>query len=96
MKWNTHQDMKNRAYAGILTTLFPEQTKSVAAIVIWSIILIVDLIIGGVVQFNCYIDLPHMFYNMERMLNSGMLLIVGGGLFLTECFIWNTIARLRR
>lgn len=44
-KWNTHQDMENRAYSHILTTLFPEQTKTLPRIIIWAIIFLIDLIV---------------------------------------------------
>lgn len=43
MKWNTHQDMENRAYAGILTTLFPEQTATLPRLLVWSVIFLIEL-----------------------------------------------------
>ena len=46
MTWNPYTDQKNRAYSGILTTLFPEQTKTLPRILIWSIIFMADLILG--------------------------------------------------
>lgn len=45
MKWNPHQDMENRAYSHILTTLFPEQTRTLPRIIIWSIVFLLDLIL---------------------------------------------------
>ena len=44
MGWNPYQDQKNRAYSSILTTLFPEQTKTIPRILVWGIIFLVDLI----------------------------------------------------
>lgn len=44
MAWNPYQDQKNRAYSHILTTLFPEQTKTLPRILVWSIIFLLDLI----------------------------------------------------
>ena len=46
MAWDPYRDKKNHAYAGILTTLFPEQTKTVPRIVVWSVIFLLDLILG--------------------------------------------------
>ena len=54
MVWNPYSDQKNRAYTGILTSLFPEQTKTLPRILVWSIIFLADLIlgIGGAVYFG--------------------------------------------
>ena len=47
MGWNPYQDQKNRAYSSILTTLFPEQTKTIPRIIVWSFIFLADLIVTG-------------------------------------------------
>lgn len=39
-----YQDQTNRAYSGILTALFPEQTKTIPRIILWSIVFLADLI----------------------------------------------------
>ena len=49
MGWNPYTDQKNRAYSGLLCSLFPEQTKSLTRILVWGVIFLLDLIavIGG-------------------------------------------------
>ena len=46
MAWNPYTDQQNRGYAHILTTLFPEQTKTLPRILIWSLIFLMDLTAG--------------------------------------------------
>lgn len=43
MAWKPYQDQEIRAYSGILTSLFPEQTKTIPRIIVWSIIFLIDL-----------------------------------------------------
>ena len=43
MAWKPYQDQENRAYSSILTQLFPEQTKTLPRILIWSVIFLLDL-----------------------------------------------------
>ena len=45
MKWNTYQDMENRAYSSILRTLFPEQTRTLPRMIVWGIIFLLNLTI---------------------------------------------------
>ena len=52
MAWNPYTDQKNRAYSGIVTSLFPEQTKTLPRILVWSIVFLVDLILGVAVAFR--------------------------------------------
>lgn len=47
-----YQDYENRAYSGILTSLFPEQTKTLPRILVWSVILLLDLILVVAVTFR--------------------------------------------
>lgn len=85
MKWNTYQDQENRAYSHILTTLFPEQTKTLPRILVWGVIFLIDLIV--VVFGASYLGLLHG--------GGGGLLTIGAavGLFWLEGFvfyrIWN-------
>lgn len=46
MAWKTHADQEIRAYSGILTELFPEQTKTVPRMIVWGMIFLLDLILG--------------------------------------------------
>lgn len=91
-----YQDQKNRAYSNIITSLFPEQTKTVPRIIIWSIILIADLILGAVADHCLGIELDPMLYSLERTLHIVIIFGVGIGAFLLETYIWNTIAKLLR
>lgn len=94
MKWNTHQDMENRAYSSILTTLFPEQTKTVPRIIVWSIIFLLDLIlvVAGAVHFGL-LQLGQ-FNSMRNMTLPGILLLATlFGIFWLQGFIWFSIVK---
>ena len=52
MGWNPYTDQKNRAFSGILTSLFPEQTKTLPRILVWSIIFLLDLILAITAAFR--------------------------------------------
>lgn len=43
MAWKPYQDAENRGYMHILTTLFPEQTKTLPRIIVWSVIFLIQL-----------------------------------------------------
>lgn len=85
-----YQDRENRAYSHILTTLFPEQTKSLPRILIWSVIFLIDLIlvVGGAFYLGL---LPS-----TSKLTGILLLVVVIGLFWVEGFLWSTFLRLFR
>ena len=88
MGYHPYQDQKNRAYSSILTTLFPEQTKSVPRIIVWSVIFLTDLcvIIGG-----CYkLELLQEFSRL------GIILMIGSciALFWLQGVIWVWIRKL--
>lgn len=88
MGWNPYQDQKNRAYSSILTTLFPEQTKTMSRIIVWSIIFLADLIavIGGAFYLG--------FLDDFSKLTAGLLLVGCVGLFWLQGKIWYGIAKL--
>lgn len=94
MNWNTHTDVKNRAYSSILTTLFPEQTKTLPRIIVWSFIFLLDLILiivgaahFGLLQFGNY-------NGMRDMTLPGILLLaVLFGIFWLQGFVWYTIVK---
>lgn len=94
MKWNTHQDMENRAYSSILTTLFPEQTKTIPRIIVWSIIFLLDLtlVVVGAVHFGL-LELGQ-FNSMRNMTLPGILLLaVLFGIFWLQGVIWGAITK---
>ena len=92
MAWNPYTDQKNRAYQSILTTLFPEQTKTIPRIILWSIIFMADLILGmggaayyGLLQFDRYRT------SNELMLVGGLIFLVIVGIFWLQGFVWYKI-----
>ena len=92
MAWNTHTAVKNRAYSSILTTLFPEQTKTLPCIIVWSIIFLLDLIlvVFATVHFG-WLQLGQ-FNSMRDMTLPGILLLaVLFGIFWLQGFIWYRI-----
>ncbi len=88
MAWNPYEDQKNRAYSNILTSLFPEQTKTVARIIVWSVIFLADLIavIGGAFSLGL---LDH-----ASKITGILLIVICIGLFWLEGKIWYGIAKL--
>lgn len=85
MAWKPYQDQENRAYSSILTSLFPEQTRTLPRILVWSVIFLLDLII--VVSGGVYLGL----------LPSGsflLLLAVLFGLFWVQGWLWGKICQL--
>ena len=48
---HTHKDYEIRAYSSILKSLFPEQTKTIPRIIVWSIIFLLDLSISVLSAF---------------------------------------------
>lgn len=97
MAWNTHQDVKNRAYSSILTTLFPEQTKTLPRIIVWSIIFLLDLtlVVFGAVHFGL-LQLGQ-FNSMRDLTLPGLLLLAAlFGIFRLQGFIWYSIVRFLR
>lgn len=88
MKWNPHQDMENRAYSHILTTLFPEQTKTLPRILVWSVIFLIDLIIT--VAAGSQLGL--------FSLRGGFLILLAAlfGLFWLQGHLWTLFRRLFR
>lgn len=92
MAWNPYSDQKNRGYQNILTSLFPEQTKTIPRIIAWSIVFLADLILGiggafyyGLLQFDRYRT------SNELMLVTGLLVLVIVGIFWLQGFAWYKI-----
>lgn len=97
MGWHPYTDQKNRAYSSILTTLFPEQTKSLPSIVIWSIIFLADLILGvfGAVYFGL-LQLNQYNSQKELMLPVGLILLAILAVFWLQGFLWSAIVKYFR
>ena len=90
MAWNPYTDLKNRAYSGILTSLFPEQTKTLPRILVWSIIFLLDLIlcIAGAFHFG--------LLDFGGKLGAGLLVAAIVGIFWLQGKIWYAIVRFFR
>lgn len=87
MAWNPYQDQKNRAYSNILTSLFPEQTKTLPRILVWSVIFLADLIavLGGAFSLGLLEDFSKI--------TVGLLVAACIGLFWLQGFLWGAIAK---
>ena len=97
MAWNPYTDQKNRAYQSILTTLFPEQTKTVPRIIVWSIIFLVDLILGiGGAAYYGLLQFDKFRTSNELMLAGGLLVLVIAGVFWLQGFLWYKIVNFFR
>ena len=88
MAWNPYLDQKNRAFSGILTFLFPEQTKTIPRILVWSVIFLADLIlvIGAAFQLG----LLDAFSRVTYLL----LVFICVGLFWLQGKIWGAVTKL--
>lgn len=82
MAWNPYTDQKNRAFSSILTTLFPEQTKTLPRILVWSFIFLLDLTLGVVAAF-------HYGLHDTFLLLAGII-----GVFWLQGVIWYSIKKL--
>ena len=88
MGWNPYQDQKNRAYSSILTSLFPEQTKTLPRILIWSVIFLADLIavIGGAFYYG--------FLDSFSKVTALVLFLICVGIFWLQGVIWGAVTKL--
>lgn len=82
----THKDYEIRAYSSILTSLFPEQTKTIPRIIVWSIIFLLDLSISVLSAF--YLGL------LDSKISSYLLLPFVIMLFWIQGVIWEKISNL--
>ena len=91
MKWNTYQDLENRAYVSILRTLFPEQTRTLPRIIVWSIVFLIDLIAVCVLAVRWGI-----FDLMDMRLAPILICAAVIFLFWLQGFVWYKITNLFR
>ena len=89
MAWNPYSDQKNRAYTSILTSLFPEQTKTFSRIIVWSIIFLADLILGffGAISLG-FLDFSRYTNSSQAKLFSGLVVAVIVAVFWLQGKIW--------
>ena len=84
--------MKNASpYTGKwLREWFPEQTKSVKSILIWSLVYITDVIVIFWLAAKLGIDLMQLPYRLTSLV-AGLYLILALGLFWCETAIYNKL-----
>lgn len=87
----THQDQENRAYSHILTTLFPEQTKTVPRIIVWSIIFLIDLIL---VCWGCY-RLGILESLFQHKILTALPFAAVFGIFWLQGYLWGIFFKLK-
>ena len=90
MGWNPYTDQKNRAYASLLTSLFPEQTKTIPRIIVWSLIFMLDLILGVVV------GVQFQWLQSGSKLVTALLIAAIVGIFWLQGAVWYGIAKFFR
>ena len=91
---NPYSDQKNRAYQNILTTLFPEQTKTLPRIIVWSIIFLTDLILGiGGAAYYGLLQFDRFRTSNELMLAGGLLVLVIVGVFWVQGYVWYALVK---
>lgn len=78
-----------------LRAMFPEQTKSIPALLIWTVIYLLDVAFLGWLCFKLGLDLFGGSYN-ARMIWIGLLLIAALGIFWVETKVYNKIVSLFR
>ena len=84
--------MKNASpYTGKwLREVFPEQTKSVKSILIWSLVFIADIALVFLVAVKLGLNLTEIPYQFSRVL-SGVFIAVALLLFWLETAVYNKI-----
>ena len=90
MAWNPYTDQKNRAYSSILTSLFPEQTKTLPRIIVWSLVFLLDLILGVVGAFQLGL------LEIDSKLVAWLLIAAIFVVFWLQGKIWYAIVRFFR
>ena len=89
MAWNPYTDQKNRAYSGIVTALFPEQTKTVPRILVWSLVFLADLILGiGGAAYLGWLTEPAF----PKLVTAGLIAAIVG-IFWLQGAVWYTAVK---
>lgn len=86
-----YQDQENRAYSSILKALFPEQTKTLPRILVWSVIFLIDLV--AVVAGGYRLGL--LSFEGNGKLDMLLLLAVLFGLFWLQGYLWGIFRKLK-
>lgn len=93
MAWNPYTDYKNRGFNHILTTLFPEQTKTLPRILVWGLVFLIDLMVGALFVYRY--DLLGWCRDMNIMtLAAGAGVLVVIAVFWLQGWLWGAVTRL--
>ena len=87
-----HTDKKIKANSGMFATIFPVQTKSITSIIVWSIILLADLVLAVVCAFHFGVISLENFSKWMVIL----LLVVVLAVFWLQGVIWSAVIKLFR
>ena len=89
MKGEHYTVHRKRGYFQFLSVIFPEQTKSTASIIIWSIILLLEMTIGVLAAFH------FGFISYDGISKSKILVLIGGiiAAFWTQGFLWGLLMK---
>ena len=89
--------MKNaHPYTGKwLREWFPEQTKNIPSIILWTIVYILDAVLVFWLAHALGIDLLKVPYRLQSVL-AGVYLVIALGLFWVETAIYNRVATALR
>ena len=97
MAWNPYTDWQNRGYVSILTTLFPEQTRTLPRILAWSIIFLIDLTVCIFGAFHFGLFQFEKYSSTRQAALASILLILGiFFLFWLQGIIWGALMKLFR
>ena len=89
---NWYKDRTIQSDACIFRSLFPEQTKTIPRIILWSIIFLADLILGiGGAAYHGLLQFDRFRTTNEMMLAGGLLMLVIVGIFWLQGFVWYKI-----
>ena len=87
-----HTDQKIKANSGLFAAIFPVQTKSITSIIIWSIILLADLVLAVVCAFHFGVISLENFSKWTVGLVPVAVLVV----FWLQGVVWSAVIRLFR
>ena len=90
MKGEHHSVHTSRGYFSILSAVFPEQTKSTACIIVWSIIFLLELILGVLGAFHFGI----LAYDSITKGKIILLIAAIAVLFWIQGFLWGLLMKL--
>ena len=85
-----HRDKLVKANTNIFKAIFPVQTKSVASILVWSIILLADLVLAVLCVFHFGIVSPENFSEWTVVLILVAVLVV----FWLQGVLWSAITKV--